>query len=58
MDMSLDIRNVSSIELGEITESTNYCWRTLTIKTSQGEIQISLYTTTDRFDPDELKVKA
>ena len=57
MDISLDLRNVTSVEMGEITESTNYCWRTLTIKTTQGDLQLTLYTREDGYDPDELKVR-
>ena len=57
MDISLDVRNVTSIELGDLNEATDYFWRELTIKTSQGEVRISLYTK-EPYDDDALKVKA
>jgi hypothetical protein len=59
MDISMDVRNVVGIELGEQHESTNgeYFWRELTIRTSDGEVRVSLYTK-DMFDDDALKVRA
>ncbi len=59
MDISMDVRDVTSIELGEIHESTSgeYHWRELTIKTAGGEVRLNLYSK-DVFNEDALKVKS
>lgn len=57
MDITMDVRNVTGIELGTLNESTEYFWRELVIKTEQGEIRISLYSK-DLFNEDALKVKS
>ncbi len=59
MDINMDVRDVTGIELGEIHESTSgeYYWRELTIKTTGGEVRLSLYSK-DLFNDDALKVKS
>ena len=53
--MNLEIKNVLSIELGEVlsNEKSDYSHRTLVITTSDGQVTIKLYT---KGDEDALKV--
>lgn len=57
MDITMDVRNVTEIELGTLNESNDYFWRELVIKTEQGEVRISLYSN-DSFNEDALKVRS
>jgi hypothetical protein len=57
MDITMDVRNVTGIELGTLNESNDYFWRELVIKTEQGEVRISLYSK-DMCNEDALKVKS
>ena len=47
--MNLDIKNVLSIELGEVlsNEKSDYSHRTLVITTADGQVTIKLYTEGD-----------
>ena len=47
--MNLEIKNVLSIELGEVlsNEKSDYSYRTLVITTSDGQVTIKLYTKGD-----------
>jgi len=56
MEVTLDIRKVTSIELDPQHESENHMWRELVIRTADGVVRISLYS--DDIDEDALKVKA
>jgi hypothetical protein len=44
--MNVEVRNVVSIDLGELlqNEKSDYYHRTITIQTSEGEIEIKLYS--------------
>ena len=56
--MNIDIKNVLSIELGEIliNEKSDYrCYRKLVITTSDGQVTMTLYTKGNA-DEDALKV--
>jgi hypothetical protein len=47
--MNLEIKNVLSIELGEVlsNEKSDYSHRTLVITTSDGQVTVKLYTKGD-----------
>lgn len=53
--MNIEIKNVQSIELGEVlsNEKSDYSHRTLVITTSDGQVTLKLYT---KNDEDCLKV--
>jgi hypothetical protein len=59
MDISLDVREVERIEMGEMNESSGgeYYWREITIKTTKGDVRITVYSK-DQFDENALKVMA
>jgi hypothetical protein len=43
--MNVEVRNVVSIDLGELlqNEKSDYYYRTITIQTAEGELEIKLY---------------
>ena len=52
--MNVEIRNVVSIDLGELLENekSDYCHRTVIVETAEGQVVIKLYSK----DDDALKV--